>query len=252
MIPDNELVQPESLLCYFLVPLSKQIMMSSNEILDSIEIEPAAKATTSVIWLHGLGADGSDFASIVPELKLPPSLNIRFIFPHAPVMPITINNGYEMRAWFDIHGLTVGSKVDTAGIAASITAIHALIEREISHGIATNEIILAGFSQGAAMALITGLTYPKPLAGIIALSGFLPLAGEVLQKASTANQHIPIFMAHGTEDAIVSYAFGNASHTVLQQANYPVTWHDYRMAHTVCRQEIDDISLWLQTLIHDK
>lgn len=226
--------------------------MTSKEILASIEIEPAATATASVIWLHGLGADGSDFASIAPELKLPSSLNMRFIFPHAPVMPITINNGYEMRAWFDIHGLTVGSKVDTSGIAASTIAIHALIEREIKRGIATNQIILAGFSQGAVMALITGLTYPKPLAGIIALSGFLPSAQEVLQKASTANQRIPIFMAHGKEDNIVPYAFGSESHAVLQQANYSVSWHEYTMSHTVCRQEVDDISHWLQTLVHNK
>lgn len=219
--------------------------MNIEETQQNIEIAPATPATKSVIWLHGLGADGSDFVSIVPELKLPTSSAVRFIFPHAPIMPVTINNGYEMRAWFDIYDLAIAKRIDEAGIAQSVKTIDSLIENEVARGIATENIILAGFSQGAVIALTAGLTYPKKLGGIMALSGYLPLADKVLQHASAANQSIPIFIAHGTEDPIVPYALGKGTYVALQQAGYPVSWHSYDMPHCVCAEEIKDISHWI-------
>ena len=180
--------------------------MSTENILSCIKIEPEQSAKYSVIWLHGLGADGNDFVPIAAELNM--QKNIRFIFPHAPIMPITINNGYEMRAWYDILTFSFHSDVDNQGIAKSAFHIEKLIEKEVARGITTNNIFLAGFSQGAAMSLMTGICYPKPLAGIIALSGYLPEAKEVLKKANASNQDIPIFLAHGTEDPILPYTLG--------------------------------------------
>lgn len=214
--------------------------------LDYIEINPKTNAQKSVIWLHGLGADGHDFVPIVPELQLPTTLGVRFIFPHAPVMPVTLNNGYEMRAWFDIHGITPLAKIDKDGIAQSISSIQTLIAQEEARGITSENIVLAGFSQGAVIALITGLCFAKPLAGIMALSGFLPLVSDVLQNASSANAKIPILMAHGTQDMVVPYAFGKASCDALQSAGYSIDWHSYPMAHSVCAEEVNDMSQWLK------
>ncbi len=230
------------------VDLISVMTLNQEPILSCIEIEPAHPAKRSLIWLHGLGADGSDFVPIVPELKLPSVAGMRFIFPHAPIMPVTLNQGYEMRAWFDIYTIAMDAKIDASGIARSVNSIEKLIERETARGIATNNIILAGFSQGAAIALNTGLFFAKPLAGIIALSGFLPLANDILKKASTANRHIPIFLAHGTEDPIVPYALGKTTYVTLKQAGYSIDWHSYAMAHSVCEAEINDLSKWLRIL----
>lgn len=215
-----------------------------------IEINPNSPPDKCVIWLHGLGADGSDFVSLVPELRLPPSLAVRFIFPHAPTMPVTLNSGYVMRAWFDIYDARIESKIDETGIYQSKKLVEELIQNEISRGIAPNNIILAGFSQGAVMALITGLSYPQPLGGLIALSGFLPLAEKILQQTAPANCHLPLFIAHGTEDAMVPYPLGKATYVTLSQAGHPASWHSYPMGHGVCAEEIEDISHWMQTIWH--
>lgn len=213
----------------------------------SIEIEPTTTAKHSVIWLHGLGADGNDFAPIVAELKLADEHAVRFIFPHAPIMPITINNGYEMRAWYDIHSLSLDEKqVDKSGIAKSVAFVNELIAKEEKRGIASEHIILAGFSQGAVIALITGLQCRKPLGGILALSGYLPSSQEVIQNANPINRQIPIFLAHGTDDTIVPYALGKAANLALSNAGFPISWHSYAMPHSVCLLEIRDISQWLQ------
>lgn len=214
-----------------------------------LQINPPTTAKRSVIWLHGLGADGSDFIPIVPELRLPESLGIRFIFPHAPIMPVTLNHGYEMRAWYDIYGLDRNAKIDTPGIAASVRRVEHLIEQEIKQGIPSDQIIVAGFSQGAVIALSTGLTFTQPLGGIIALSGYLPNAKFIIETASPANQTIPIFLAHGTEDTVVPYALGKAAYLTLEEAHYAVDWHSYVMGHSVCPQEINDISLWIKKIL---
>jgi phospholipase/carboxylesterase len=222
-----------------------EYMHNSANVLETIEIETSMPVQKSIIWMHGLGADGSDFASIVPEFDFPEGLGIRFIFPHAPVIPVTLNNGYHMRAWFDIHALEVGAKIDEERINQSRHNIEKLIEKEESRGISSEHIILAGFSQGSVIALNAGIQFHKPLGGVIALSGFLPLAQKVFANASSANTHLPIFIAHGTEDAILPYAFGKATAMELENAGYPVEWHSYAMGHTVCKQEIMDIRRWL-------
>lgn len=216
--------------------------------LTCIEIEPTMAAKKSVIWLHGLGADGSDFVPIVPELKLPASLGIRFLFPHAPIIPVTINSGYQMRAWYDIVSLNLDQHIDQTSMTHSVRLIQELIEQENNRGIATENIMLAGFSQGSVIALMTGLFYPRSLAGIIALSGYLPIPQEALSKASPVNQKLPIFMGHGTEDAMVPYALGKAAYLTLNEAHYDVSWHSYQMAHAVCAEEILDLSLWLKEI----
>lgn len=222
--------------------------MINNEKLAYIETKTVENPDKTVIWLHGLGADGNDFASIVPELRLPQRLNIKFIFPHAPIMPVSINNGYEMRAWFDIHPAGISGQVDTDGIQKSVQQINHLIEVEQQRGIAPHNIILAGFSQGAVIALTTGILYPERLGGVIALSGLLPNAAEMIALGSPANKTLPLFIAHGTQDQVVPAALGEAAADRLKQAEYPVSWHTYPMAHSVCLEEIQDISQWLQTV----
>ncbi len=216
--------------------------------LSYIEINPPTSPKGSVIWLHGLGADGNDFAPIVPELKLPPELSLRFVFPHAPLIPVTINNNYVMRAWYDIHSLATENHVDYSGIEASTKKLHELIAEEEKRGIPSEKITLAGFSQGAVIALTTGLTYPKRLAGLLALSGYLPKKEEIMQKATPANQTTPIFLAHGTEDTVVPYFLGEGVYHILQKNNYRVDWHTYRMPHSVCAEEVKDIGAWLKRL----
>jgi phospholipase/carboxylesterase len=211
----------------------------------SIELTPDKSAIGSVIWLHGLGADGQDFAPIVPELKLPTSLPLRFIFPHAPIRPVTVNNGFPMRAWFDIYSMNINQRIDVEGIAASIAMVRNLIEHEKSLGIPTSSIVLAGFSQGSVIALSTGLSYPEPLAGVVALSGFLPNAEQYLASAREYDKSLPMFIAHGSQDAVVPPMLGQITAEVLTKAGYPVTWREYPMAHSVCGQEIKDISEWL-------
>lgn len=214
---------------------------------DAIIVNPAKPAIGSVIWLHGLGADGNDFLSIVPELQLPDTMPLRFIFPHAPMRPVTINNGYVMRAWFDIYSMKL-DRLDKEGVNESIKLLQHYIEQEEQAGIPTDKIVLAGFSQGSVIALCTGLQYPKKLAGIMALSGMLPEAEQVLENASQANRSIPIFIAHGTEDTMVPFALGEITQTVLTQHDYPVSWHHYAMPHSVCSDEINDIAAWLKKL----
>jgi phospholipase/carboxylesterase len=217
--------------------------------LECIEINPDIKPKMAVIWLHGLGADGHDFVSIVPELHLPDNLPIKFIFPHAPERAVTINNGYIMRAWYDIKQLnSLPEKEDEVGIRDSAEKICALIEQEKSLGLSSDKIILAGFSQGGAMALHVGLRYPEKLAGIIALSSYLPLNKLLTQEKSAVNQNTPIMMAHGTEDPLIPVMFASASKNFLIHQGYQVDWHTYPMPHAVCAQEINDISRWLQKI----
>jgi phospholipase/carboxylesterase len=220
-----------------------------NTLLPRIEIESAPQPTAAVIWLHGLGADGNDFANLVPELDLSACPPIRFIFPHAPTLPVTINGGYVMPAWYDIRGADLVSRQDAEGIQKSALAISALIENEISRGIAAENIVLAGFSQGCAMALHTGLRFPKRLAGVMALSGYLPLAETFAAERHAANAATPIFMAHGSQDPVVVPARGEASRDLLTSLGYAVHWHTYPMPHSVHPREVADISTFLTTVL---
>lgn len=223
--------------------------MNEEKLLTYKEIAVGNPVTKSVIWLHGLGADSSDFVPIVPELHLPAHTGVRFIFPDAPIMPVSINNGYQMPAWFDIYGIDLAGKFDVRGMEKSVQQINQLIAHEISRGVPSKNIVLAGFSQGAVIAMMTGITYEAPLAGIIALSGYLPLADQLFKRASVANKAIPIFLAHGTEDPIVPYALGKSTYAALTSANFPVTWRSYPIPHSVSAQEIQDISTWLKHTI---
>jgi len=213
--------------------------------LNNIELNPDRPPLGTVLWLHGLGADGHDFVPIASELNLPNNLPLRFIFPHAPLRPVTINNGYVMRAWFDIASMPLAQQIDEEGIARSVTLLSQWIEEEIKHGISANKIILAGFSQGTVIALHTGLRSPKRLAGILALSGALPAAEKLLIEKNAANASIPIFMAHGMKDQVIPIMLGQASAEILKKNRYPVTWRSYPMAHTVCKEEIQDVAAWL-------
>lgn len=218
---------------------------SENSTNSSVEMIPNATPVGSVIWLHGLGADGHDFTSLVQQLNLPAHLPLRFIFPHAPLKPVTINNGYVMRAWFDIYSTQMEQRIDVAGIADSVKFVEQLIENEQSKGISSEKIMIGGFSQGSVIAMTTGLQYPKKLAGVIALSGYLPHAAQVLSNKSLANQAIPIFLAHGTEDTVVPFMLGKITEAALEKDGIPVDWHSYPMPHTVCADEIRDINAWL-------
>ena len=220
-----------------------------STLLPHLQIESAANPTAAVIWLHGLGADGNDFAGLVPELDLSRCPPIRFIFPHAPSIPVTVNGGYVMPAWYDIRGADLTSRQDDAGIRTSEAAIVALIEREIARGIPASRIVLAGFSQGCAMALHTGLRYPQTLAGIMALSGYLPLADRFALERTPANTPTPIFMAHGNQDPVVIPARGEASHDLLSSLGYTVEWHSYPMPHSVHPREIADIAVFLTRVL---
>ena len=219
-------------------------------LLPHITIETAPNPSAAVIWLHGLGADGNDFAALVPELDLAGCPPIRFIFPHAPSIPVTMNNGYVMPAWYDILGADLVRREDAAGIHQSALAIEALIANEVACGIPASAIVLAGFSQGCAMALHTGLRYPARLAGVMALSGYLPLAGTVAAERSTANQATPIFMAHGTQDPMVIISRAEASRNALASLGYAVQWHTYAMPHSVHPHEIADIGRFLKAVLN--
>jgi len=211
---------------------------------ETIELETGPDPDACVIWMHGLGADGSDFVPIVPELDLPPRA-IRFVFPHAPMQPVTINSGYVMRAWYDVVATDFGRQEDESGVRASRELIEGLLAREKERGIAAENIVLAGFSQGGAMALFTGLRHDERLAGIMALSSYLPIAASLAGEAHEANRGVPIFMAHGTEDEIVPIALARMSRNHLVGLGYASEWHEYPMPHSVCAEEIDDISAWL-------
>ena len=218
-------------------------------LLPHVTLETAPNPTCAVIWLHGLGADGHDFASLVPELDLQGCAPIRFIFPHAPSIPVTINNGYVMPAWFDILGMNGQGPKDEAGMRRSEGQIRALLTQERARGIVPQRIVLAGFSQGCAMALHTGLRHEEGLAGIVALSGFLPLAETIASERHSANAATPVFMAHGSHDPVVRVERGLASRDALQALGQPVQWHSYPMEHSLCAHEVADISAFLQRVL---
>jgi phospholipase/carboxylesterase len=214
-------------------------------LLPAVEIETADHPTHSVIWLHGLGADGHDFAPIVPDLVSPQWPALRFVFPHAPVRPVTINGGMPMRAWYDIYGFDLMSRQDEAGTRQSIAQVEALIAREHERGVPSERILLAGFSQGGAIALAAGLRHPQKLAGIIALSTYLPIAATLADERSAANANVPIFWGHGTLDPVVILQRGIDSRAALEALGYRVDWHTYPMPHSVCPEEIADLRQWM-------
>ncbi len=214
---------------------------------DTVEIETGPTPSGAVIWLHGLGADGHDFEPIVPELRIPDALPLRFVFPHAPVRPVTINGGMAMRAWYDIVSLDRGGPADEEGIRASGEILDALIRREQDRGMRADRIAVAGFSQGGAIALHSGLRFPERLAGLMALSTYLPLRSSFADEVpdGSANHDLPIFMAHGTFDPVLPFEAGASSRDLLVAAGYDVEWHDYPMAHGVCPDEVAHIRTWL-------
>lgn len=220
-----------------------------DSLLDAIVIEPAQSARAAVIWLHGLGADGNDFAGIVPELRLPAELGVRFVFPHAPVQPVSINGGYAMRSWYDIYEANLVRRVDEQGVRNSAAQVQRLIEREIARGIPADKIVLAGFSQGAAITLFLGLRYPQRLAGLMPLSGYLPLAETLEAEASKAMLDAPIFCAHGSIDNVVPPMLARESVKQLRAMNYAVDFREYPMPHSVCAQEVADISAFLKKVL---
>jgi phospholipase/carboxylesterase len=213
--------------------------------LETIDIETAARPDAAIIWLHGLGADGNDFAPVVPELVRPGERAWRFVFPHATTRPITLNGGMRMRAWYDIISLDRRSAEDAAGFRDSDASIRQLIAREVARGVPVHRIVLAGFSQGGAVSLYTGLRYPERLAGIMALSTYLPLAGQLAAERAAINQATPIFMAHGLSDPVLTCNLGVESREHLKSLGYSVEWHQYPMPHSVCAAEIADIRSYL-------
>jgi len=223
-----------------------------QESTDAVVLTPAAAATATVIWLHGLGADGHDFVPIVPELELLPPLAVRFVFPHAPVRPVTINNGMRMRAWYDIKVPSAGGPEDEQGIRASAVLLGQYIQRERDAGIAANRIVVAGFSQGGAIALHAALRHPERLAGVMGLSTYLPLRATLAAEAAPANHNLPILMCHWSFDPMLPMQLGLASRDHLRSAGYRVEWKEYPMQHQICREEIRDISDWCRVaLSHD-
>jgi phospholipase/carboxylesterase len=222
--------------------------MPTPDLLDALEIESAPSPTVAVIWLHGLGADGYDFVDIVPMLGLK-AIPTRFVFPHAPTRPVTLNGGAVMRAWYDVRGDAGVRREDEAGVRESQERVEALIAREKARGIAARRIALAGFSQGGAMVLQTGLRHPERLAGIMALSCFLPLADKVAAEVGPANRDVPIFMAHGTQDPLIPLARARHAHDLLTGLGYRIEWHEYPIPHSVSPAEIRDISAWLQRIL---
>lgn len=218
--------------------------------LSALEVETGAKPTRAVIWLHGLGADGSDFLPIVDELDLDGLPPVRFVFPNAPMMPVTINGGYVMPAWYDVLSADFSARrEDAAGVRASAAELEKLIARENARGIADERIVLAGFSQGGAIALHTGLRHRARLAGIMALSTYLPLAASLAAEAHEANRDIPLFMAHGHDDCVIGFEFAQRSGELLLAAGYPLEWHAYEMDHSVCLEEVRDIGAWLRRVL---
>ncbi|MGC1457048.1 MAG: alpha/beta hydrolase-fold protein [Steroidobacteraceae bacterium] len=212
---------------------------------DAVVMTPTTPATASVIWMHGLGADGTDFVPLVPELQLPDNVAPRFIFPNAPVRPVTINNGMSMRAWYDVFSRDARGREDAASIRASAGVVHGLIDRECAAGISARRIVLAGFSQGGAIALQTALRYPQPLAGILALSTYLPLAATLAAEASAANRAIPILICHGLHDPILPLDLAHTALAALQAQGYAPQLLEYPMQHSLCAAEVHDISQWL-------
>ncbi|MGD9843401.1 MAG: alpha/beta hydrolase [Steroidobacteraceae bacterium] len=223
---------------------------SRQESAAAVSLQPAAPASASVIWLHGLGADGHDFVPLVPELHLPDSLPVRFVFPHAPQRPVTLNNGYVMRAWYDIKALAaLQAEEDAVGIRASEQLVRELIDAEVKAGIAASRIVIAGFSQGGAVALQAALRFPQRLAGVMALSTYLPLRDSLAAEASAANRDLPVLMCHGRQDAVVPVQLGERSRDVLQTQGYAVDFRYYDMPHSVCAEQVQDISSWLSAVL---
>jgi len=213
---------------------------------ETVEVVTGANPEGSVIWLHGLGADGHDFEPIVPELRLPAELSLRFVFPHAPVQAVTINGGMKMRSWYDIRSFDSEGRADRAGVLASSLALENLLVREIERGVPANKIVLAGFSQGGAVAMHTALQTAHPIAGLMALSTYMALPEDA--ETAVSRKDLPIFMAHGSFDPVLQMAWGRASADRLIEVGYAVEWREYPMAHAVCPQEIADISRWLRDL----
>jgi phospholipase/carboxylesterase len=223
-----------------------------TKLLEAIEIETGKNPTASIIWMHGLGADGNDFVPIVGELGLDGGPAVRFIFPHAPMRPVTINNGFVMRAWYDVSFGDLEGKsrqADERGVRESQAQINALIEREEKRGVPAANVLLAGFSQGGAIALHTGLRHPRKLAGVMALSTYLPLAESLPSEGSAANKTTPVFMAHGLFDNVVPLMMGAGSMTFLTGLGYSIEWRQYPMQHSVCPEEIKDIGTWLRRVL---
>jgi phospholipase/carboxylesterase len=220
-----------------------------TQLLECVEVATGTAPTASVIWMHGLGADGYDFVPVVKELDVNtlPGLSggVRFVFPHAPMRPVTINNGMRMRAWYDIKMMDLVRQEDEAGLRQSQAECEALIAREVSRGTPERRIVLAGFSQGGAVTLQTGLRHASRLAGLMVLSSYLPLAAHVASEAAPANRDVPIFMAHGTEDPVVVLDRADTSKTQLEGLGYAIEWHQYPMEHSLCLEEIGDIRAWL-------
>ncbi len=219
----------------------------STSRLETIEIETAPSPSASIIWLHGLGADGNDFAPIVPEIDLG-DIAVRYVFPNAPTMPVTVNNGYVMRAWYDISDAAI-RREDEAGVRASQAAIETLMSREKTRGIAARRIVLAGFSQGGAIALFAGLRHAERIAGIMALSTYVPLADKLAAEAQPINRDLPVFMAHGSDDTVIPITRAAQSRALLEQQGYALEWHQYRMPHSVCPAELGDIQTWLRKVL---
>ena len=213
--------------------------------LEVMELESGKKPTISIIVLHGLGADGTDFVPVAQELKLDPVGEVRYVFPHAPVMPVTINGGMSMRAWYDIVGTEIDRREDERGLRASQAMVEALIEREIERGTEAARIVLMGFSQGCAMTLMAGLRFGQRLAGLVGLSGYLPLAAVTEAERHSANRDTPIFLAHGSADQVIPIARATASRDALKALGHPVEWHEYPMPHSVSAEEIADLNRWL-------
>lgn len=216
--------------------------------LPTVELETGTSPVYSVIWMHGLGADGNDFVPVVGEFGLQ-GAPVRFVFPHAPMRPVTINGGYVMRAWYDITYEDLSLKEDEKGVRESQAAVQTLIAREAARGVKPEHVVLAGFSQGGAIALQTGLRHAQRLAGILALSTYLPLPDKVEQERNAANRDVPVLMAHGSEDPIVPLKLAQASCSRLLTLGYPVEWHEYEMPHTICEEEIEEIGRWLRRIV---
>lgn len=217
--------------------------------LDCITLDPPSPATACVIWMHGLGADGNDFVPIVPELNLPRDHGVRFVFPNAPTIPVTINGGYVMRAWYDIVSAELDKRADEAGVRRSQALIAELIAEQQRQGIAADRIVLAGFSQGGVIAVQTGLRHPERLAGIMALSTYLACADTLGAEATQANRDVPVFMVHGSVDPVIPVQLAKLSKARLETHGYRVEWHEYGMPHSVCAEEVSDISAWLKRVL---
>jgi phospholipase/carboxylesterase len=220
-----------------------------TSLLECVELEPTRAADSAVIWMHGLGADGHDFPPIVPLLGLPADHGVRFVFPHAPKIPVTINGGLVMRAWYDIKGLDFDRQPDEAGVRKSAQLVSALIEREIERGIDPSRIVLAGFSQGGGIALHLGLRSEHALAGLLLLSTYLPCDGDLEQERNASNAALPIFQAHGVVDPMIQVEIGRATRDRLQELGYSVEWHEYGMQHAVIQEEAEAAGAWLQRVL---